>query len=271
MFTIPHLIALFGGGTAIATVLATLVSNLIQRRAVIAWQRRADGSLATAKQELEKEKLRLETILTQYSGTYAIAQQERINAANAVWVATFKLRETASSAVFFYSILAVHEYDQALQRPTFRAAAYKVDINTLANELNDVLRSTERLRPLIGERLWGLFSVYGSFSGRIAYKLREQADKGHILPWHDDNGIRQFIRILFEPKEQERIDYKTPLGLQNVIWQIELKIVSECTSIISGKAAVTESIEQIQQIRAALETYGINSSREMVRLRTGEP
>ncbi len=258
MITIIQIIGLFGGGTVLATGIATFVANLFQKKTAIAWQEKANHKLTELKQQIEKDKLRLESVLSHYSGVYSVAQEERIKAANAVWAATFKVREIGSSAVFFYSILTENEYDESIKKPSFHAAAYKTGINELTNVLYNTLQDIEKLRPLIGERLWNLFSVYGSFSGRLAYKLRDQADKGHILPWHEDKGIQQFISVLFSSEEQKRIDYKTPLGLQSVVWQIESKIVFECSRIISGKIAISESIEQTGKIRTMLETYGIN-------------
>lgn len=256
--TLLQILGVFGGSTLVATGIATFLGTLIQKRIAIAWQEKANRRIVDFKEQMENQRLRIESVLSHYSGIYAAAQSERIKATNALWAAVLKVREVGAGAVFFYTILSPNEYDKALNNPSFRSAAYKTQPSDLTEGLFNVLREVELLRPLVGERLWSIFSVYGSFTGRLAYKLRDQADKGHILPWHDDKGIQQFIKVLFTEDEQARIDYATPMGLRTVVSQIETKIAVECSNIIAGSAAVTEGIEETERIRTLLETYGID-------------
>jgi hypothetical protein len=256
-----QVLGVFGGATVIATGLSVWIGKLIQARATIHWQRHADQKLADFQQHLDREKLRLESVLSHYSGLYSAAQEQRIDAARSVWSATLTIRETASGAIFFYTVLSENEYDNAISNPGFHAAITKTKIDDLAGGYFTTLREIEKLRPLIGDHLWGIFSVYGSFSGRLVYRLREQAAKGHISAWHDDKGIQQFIEALFTSEEQKGIDLRTPLSLQRVVWQIESKIVSECSRIVSGSAAMSESLSQTAKIQSALEAYGMQNQR----------
>ena len=110
----------------------------------------------------------------------------------------------------------------------------------------------EHVRPFVGELLWSMFFVYRAFKLRVAVILEHGLKKGEMPYWYDDNGIQQFIRLLFTEDEIGAIE-RYPIARFGKARQLaESKIIAEMNRIIAGHRSADSGLEQARKMLRAV-------------------
>ncbi|HWR15642.1 MAG TPA: restriction endonuclease [Terriglobales bacterium] len=133
--------------------------------------------------------------------------QKRISATETLWSAVLDLKQSLSSAVFFYTILLPSEYDSVFEDHGNMHDVVSSITDDLINDAMTRANEVERCRPYLSEVLWSHFFVYRAFLGRLATLIVMGKRHQHIENWRNDGGIKQILGCVF--REQ---DFKALLG-----------------------------------------------------------
>lgn len=230
----------FGGWTLLITGITTWVSSLISKKIFTSWERKNQFDLEKLKSDLNKTNFQLEEISRIISTNQSIVQSKRIDALESLWQAIIKLRESFTSVIFFFIILAPSEYKDFISDPK---KSFVKDINDeFIVKVIQEYKYIENLRPLIGENLWGLFFIYRAFLGQLAFIIINIKDGKDINNWKNDKDIFKLLKLIIPSEENDSIT-KNNFDLNDVLNIIEGKILKEIHEFLSGKRTSFESIK----------------------------
>jgi len=250
---ISEFIGVLGGATALATGLATFFTKIILKNVSIEWQKQANLEIEEFRSKLNEKTDQLKKILSNSSDVHSLAQNKRLEAVNILWQNVIKIRNLNKSATFFYLIFKPKEYNKKLDNNiNNEILATTPNIEELSSKTNEIMADVEIYRPFLNEYLWGLFSIYNSFSSRLTYKLKENSKKKNINIWYKDDGLDYLIKAVFNSEELDLIEFDSPNSIKIVIDKMEEKIISECAKIVSGDFAMKKSINQSRKLKEAL-------------------
>src|ERR1035437_10918091 len=112
--SLHQILTLFGGWSVVLIGISTWSSHLLSNRLISKWRHEEKAQLQELKSSLANDKLVLESAIKSFESGQNLYQEKRLAAVELLWGGALKLRERFSSPVFFFTILAPDEYDDAL-------------------------------------------------------------------------------------------------------------------------------------------------------------
>jgi hypothetical protein len=257
--SVHSLVAIVGGWSIILLGVSSWLSHLLSDRLISKWKSEEDARLETLRSALTNDRLLLESAIKSFESGQTLYQEKRLEAVEVLWNATLKLRERFSAAVFFFTILAPDEYDDALKTDqALNASIEPINDAMITGAMKDD-ENLERVRPYLGETLWSQYFIYRAFMGRLSYLIVRAKKVGRFSgDWRDDKLIRQLLPNVLPPEDVVGI-LKRPDGfllVQGVRGSLESVMLKEMSLITSGKRSSAESFENATQMRKIIASLG---------------
>lgn len=251
-FSLGELIGILGGWGVVVGGIATWLGRLSAKRLVLKWKGDQKKEIESLKEDLSRDRLLLQTALSNFSSGRAASQERRLDALQRTWEAVVDLKDRWGQAIFFYRILQPDEYNQVHDDPKVREMVNDLDDSTTSNALN-ATSDIEKLRPLIGEKIYILFFIYRAFIGRLA-DFVVQGKKGKEVPdWRSDDATQHLLATVLTEEEISEALNSQVKALDNVINRLEEKIIQEINLTLSGKRSSTESIKHARKLKKSLD------------------
>lgn len=184
------------------------------------------------------------------------AMERKLSAVDKLWEKIINLRGSLPPILSFIDVLTVDEYKGAKDHPNFQAMSGELSPEIIASIVDNKDGPIESIRPYVGEYMWAVFFSYQAIMFRVLFLLHLGRDDAAKIEWHKDSGIRQLMEAVLTRKELEEFD-STKFG--KITWiqrQLESKILSASSKVISGEEFGAESLKQarlIQQHAAQLQ------------------
>lgn len=252
--TFAEIVAVLGGWSVITIGVSAFVGKLVSERIFSKWRTDEQRQIETLRSALADNRLLIEASLSSMACGQNETQQKRLSSVERLWAAILELREKFSGTVFFYSILLPSEYMDSINKGGALAASVsKLDKDTISKAMASS-EGLETYRPYLGELLWVKFFVYRAFLGRISYLIVSGKDRGHIIDWREDPGVKQILQNILSKDEFQKIitAKQNPSAINWAIQEIEGQILRDINVIITGKSASQESFEIARQLQNAV-------------------
>lgn len=214
--SLGELIGILGGWSVLVCGIAAWLGQLSAKRLILKWKTNQEKEVESLKEDLSRDRLLLQTALSNFSSGRAAAHERRLDALQRTWEAIVNLKDRWGQAIFFYRILRPSEYNEIHHDPKVRAMVADIDHETTSKAI-DSTSDIEKLRPLIGEKTYILFFIYRAFIGRLA-NFVIQGKKGKVLPdWRSDDATQQLLSTVLTEDEIDEALHPEVRALDNVI------------------------------------------------------
>ena len=172
-----------------------------------------------------------------------VAAEWRVRAVESLWLEIVRLSDEATNALLMLDILDPSEYQYFVTRPDIRSSVLNVNHSKLLDD-----KTIDRVRPILGERLYSLCFMYRAILGRIWFLLDRDIRGGHINAWFEESVILQQLNEVLGAEEMDR--FKS-LNRGHFTWtrnQLQAKILEELRSVVAGTQSIDEGLVQAARI-----------------------
>jgi len=245
--SITKIIVLLGGWAVVITGLAAWIGKLVAEKITLNWKEQQQKEIETMKEQLARDRLVIETAISNFSSGQIAAQEKKMQAVENLWQRVLKVRKACWPAIFLYSMLHPTEYNDIFTKPSAKAMISNLD-DSLTDRMVSDTEDLESFRPYLGEKLWLLFFVYRAFLGRISFILVDGQKKGKIKDWRKDQGVHQLLSHVLSKEQLTTVTDKSPIATHNAITLLEAMLLEEINLIISGHKASKETFEHAKKL-----------------------
>lgn len=229
---------------------------------------RYSADLEYLRAEISERRDLLNSLQNALSSGYTSSHERILESIEALWGKIVETREFTSSFHFIYNLLFPRHYENT-PVSKFVNILPKMTVEELAEHVQSLQKDIRNRRPFVGEKLWGLYSVYFAFALRLAWKIVKEREQGKVYNWDKDvdgtrdNHLLDILQSAFADDELSSIVEKDPTcGVPTrVLDALELKMLNEMNELIFGKRLVSMSLEQQQQITNLLDSIGQTSEK----------
>ena len=225
-------------------------------------QKENSESLLRFQNELEHRDTLRAYVRSSVAESQRRAGERRLDALQDLWNSLLSLNEDIPPIVRYFDNWTADEYAEAKGRSkgqkllsdfsyaeleTLSAKHGQVSggADRTASEIN---YDVERVRPLVGEYIWALFSDYRLLVFRLLFLLHRLAEgHGHGV-WYKDDYARGVLSRILNAKEMEELDGLRLRKFQRLQELVDFKLLLGIQKIVSGEASGEEAIEQDQLI-----------------------
>lgn len=213
-------------------------------------------SFLELKSSIEREAALHAVSHASFSEGQKAAMERKLNAVDKLWGKIINLRSNLPLVLTYIEQLTVDEYKEAKNHPSFQAMSGDSSLEKIASTIDKEEEPIESVRPYIGEYMWAIFSSYQAIMDRLLVLLNLGRNDAEKIEWYKDPRTRQVIEAVLTKKELEEFDSRK---FGKVTWiqrQLESKILSATSKVISGEAFGEESLKQaklIQQLAIQLQ------------------
>jgi hypothetical protein len=218
--------------------------------------------------EISERRDLLNSLQNALSSGYTSSHERILESIQALWNKVVEIREFTTSFHFIYNILLPRHYENT-PLSKFEKILPKMTGGKLAEHVQSLQKDIRNKRPFVGEKLWGLYSIYFTFALRLAWKVIEERERGKVYDWNTDiDGTRdtylpEILKSALTDDEFKSIVEKDPTcGVpERIMNALEIKMLNEMNELIFGKRLVSMSIEEQQRITGLLSTIGYAKER----------
>ena len=225
-------------------------------------QKENSESLLLFQNRLEKQ----ETFLTYARSSVAESQRKvmerRLDALQELWNSLLSLNEDIPRVVKYFDHLTADEYERARDRARGQellsefSFAHLEELSAKHGQISggadktasEINYDVEKVRPLVGEYLWGLFSDYRLVVFRLLFLLHVLREGNGRGIWYEDSYAREVLSRILNAKEIEELDSVRLRKFQRFQELVDSKILLGIRKIVSGEASGEEAIEQGQLV-----------------------
>jgi hypothetical protein len=235
--------------------ISTWCSHLLSNRLISGWRHEEKVQLEGLKSSIANDRLVLESAIKSFESGQNLYQEKRLVAVEVLWEGVLRLRDRFSSPVFFFTVLAPNEYNDALKRGGAMSDVIEQISDSLSTDAVKEVEAVEKARPHLGETLWSQFFIYRAFLGRLHFLIvKAKKNTRFDGDWRDDRGIQQLLRAVLTADEVDGL-LKRQAGfllIQTVVSSLESVMLKEISLITSGNRSSFESFENAAQLRKAI-------------------
>ncbi|WP_117170199.1 hypothetical protein [Paraliobacillus sediminis] len=254
------LTTLFGvvGGSTITVGILKWIGRIASDQMKIISQKKANEDIEQLKANISINNELIKTSLSAFATESGYSQEKRLNAIENLWEDILNTREFFAPLSTFYSVILPDEYHNPGLADKFNIS--EVNYESL-NQMLETQNGIEKYRPYLGEYIWGLYSTYKSFVGRISFLFLTQYYNNSLKPWYNDVHVKKVVKEVLDQEKHENYKYTNIHSLQKVLVEFEHKILKEFDLIISGKSALDTNLEQATKligVASELNTNGVD-------------
>ena len=231
--------ALFGGIPIVTSAIISAIWFLVSKRIILKWSYEQNEKIEAFKNELNKSSSLLTNLLNSQTNTYLLAQEKRLMAVESIWNAVLRIKNEFPPQVnLMYSILTEVEIRNILNdfdpKRTLPSEIRKFNLEAYTNKLVTEFLYLDQFRIYLDTKIWTAFFVYRAFCGRVAYWVGKGIKDGQILPWQEDNAIKEILKILFKQDVLDQL-LSPKTSFQYCLDTIEYSVLNEITGLTTGE------------------------------------
>jgi hypothetical protein len=220
---------------------------------------RYSADLEYIRAEISERRDLLNSLQMALSSGYTSSHERILEAVQSLWDKIVEIREFTSSFHLIWNILLPRHYENT-PISKFEKMLPSLTTAEFTERLQSLDKGIQNKRPFVGEKLWGLYSVYYVFALRLAWKVMEEKQKGKVYDWNKDidgtpdTHLIETLHSALTDAELKGIIEKDPkCGVpQRLMSALEIKMLNEMNELIFGKRFVSISIEEQQRISGLL-------------------
>lgn len=213
--------------------------------------------------EISERRDLLNSLQNALSSGYALSHERILESIQVLWNNIVEIREFTSSFHYVYYILLPREFENTPVSKFERILPEMTDEN-FYEHIRSLQKDIKNYRPLVGEKIWGLYSIYLAFALRLAWKIVKEREQGTVYNWDKnvdgtaDDYLLEILQHTFTAAELESIIGEDPTGgvPQRLMDYLEIQIINEMNELIFGKRLVSMSIEEQQRITSLMSSIG---------------
>ncbi len=172
-----------------------------------------------------------------------VSSEWRMKAASDAWKKVLQIRQYIPLPVTISDILSPDEYPTILTNP--RIVTDAQDVQSKIDAMMEI--DLGEFRPFIGEDLYGRIFLYRAIVGRMSMILQEGIEKGDVVFWFNEDGLRKRMSRIMTQDQLKELDGLEFGHFSFVTSTIEGEILSYIQKIISGEISMHEGFEQAQK------------------------
>jgi hypothetical protein len=169
--------------------------------------------------------------------------RERMDAARELWASIVELRELLGGVETLFDILKADEYSDVPGNPNLRAYVTEETEFEIATKASEIGRRVRLLRPLLPDRMYLTYWLYGAFVGRVLLKVVRQIRAGGFRSWteREDGSMDEYLReiasrLLGAPELQAIWTGGTFRSVKPALDAFERDICAAIRDVLSGLA-----------------------------------
>ncbi len=249
------LFKIFGGLSVVISAVVVFLSSLLKGYLSNRWAGREQRQLEELKHQLNRREKLLDDLTDLIPKLHMATSDRRLDHFEKLWNAMLRIKKNFPALCgIAYTILTRDEIEQlpTANSPKFRSLISGFDSIGFFSAHEEIVAEVELSRPFVGHHAWNTFFVYQALHGRLAYLISDGLKKGKIMFWLDDKPfIDQVIGISVDQSAQSQLFEKQSLAYQNIVNHLELELVNEITSQVSGHSVAQETIRHAVEISEA--------------------
>jgi hypothetical protein len=245
------IVILLGGTSVIILAIITYLGNVFLKRLQSNWKHENDLQVTSIKAELDKSQSLIIQLASTYSSGHQVAQSKKIEAVETLWKNILKLKDQSKHVSIIYNLLT----DEEILKPKNEKVLQifnKLNIELYTNQSVKIIDEVQQSRPLIGDELWNLFSMYNTFCGRSLFLLSNQFGNKSPKLWNQDKATLNTLKTVLEEEEYNFIITQKHKSFDSVIITLEQKILNKCNSILTGQEVMDNTLNQVNKLNKIL-------------------
>lgn len=260
MTTIEKISIFLGGASAILTVIVTFIGNNIINRLKISWERNSQKQLSILKGEIDKNNSSVSQLLNNHSKSLYLLSEKKISCIDEFWGYIIALKELNYGTEYLYSFLTDTELSALLTSSSSPSINFRDnDLRKIANDYPEISKKigeykykVDKIRPFIGEKLYGLYFIYTLFCMRSTFLLIGGIDKTKSNIWKDDKSLIQVLKDVISEKQMNEIIESKFGSYNSIVNLLESKIIIAINYSITGEEVIDNTYQQIGKIEAII-------------------
>jgi hypothetical protein len=253
-----EVIKMVGGIGAIVLSVAAFIKVLVLERIKIGWQTEANQKLEEIKGEMVQYNSSLTSVTNAFLNNYQKVQENRIEAAKALWKAYMEIRNAFPAPVSLaLQIMTTDELKEDASNFTntnkLSDQIRRYNINPFVETLNAIQLGVEVYKPFLGDRCFFIFYLYQGLIGRTTMLVTEGYKKGKIVLWDEDPATLSLAKGLADDRELEVIKMSKVNTFALLMQVAENKLIKELRENINGQHLSVEAAEYINKTTAILD------------------
>lgn len=238
------LVKLFGGFAFILSALVSFIAILIRDIFLKKKSHQQDIEIEKLKNKLIHNEGIINKLQDTHSKVFLSSSTKRISSIEILWKGFIEIRKNIPSSIMMAnSILTKEEYhDLETTMPHLHGIlSNSLKEDEIMKKHHEIIELVELQRPFIGEKLWNIFYVNQILHGRLVYLFFNGKENRKYKHWTDDNGTLSALKQFIPAEDLSMIINNSVLAYTHARSYLELKISSEISALVSGKA-VSENI-----------------------------
>lgn len=242
--------------------LSTKIEQSIKHRYDVSMEefKSANGArLEELKSQLARHNTSLELAQRTLSSFSAPFHQKKIDSIVAYWDFILKIGNRMPPAVLSADLFLPSEYAKAISDGILSEIDRDAGVRVMEDDPNTPI---ERIRPFIGEYLWGLLFAYRALLGRLCYLYYVGLKARELKPWFEDKHCLALVRSLLSDQQFAEFTALRAGKFNAVRTYVLERIAREAGNSSSGRQDSEEQLRAAHQLaNAASGAVGANTNK----------
>lgn len=218
---------------------------------------RYDEKIENLKGQINLNNSIIEKSVNSFDYINNLTQEKRIEAATVFWQNFLVIKELISTIIKFDDILLENEFNDYFT-PSWNGNQIvphyfkKLKDSDALNQLNEIEKKIENLRPFLNEALWINFLFYKIFYGRVIYIYSIGSEDYKTKYWKNDKALIDLLKKSVSVEEYDNIISKKMGSLSLIQNLVEQNVLNEINKILIGHSASIETYKKAIEINNLL-------------------
>ncbi len=249
------LFKIFGGLSLCISAVVVFFSGLLKIYISNKWTGKQQKDLEELKHQLKRREKLLDDLTNLIPRLHMATSNRRLDHFAKLWESMLKIKNNFPTLCSIaYTILTKEEVEQLPIDNSKEMKDLISNFDTLSffKFYSTIVKDIEPSRPFVGTHAWNTFFVYQALHGRLTFLIEDGLKKGKIKFWLDEKAfINQVIGIVVSQSAQSILFDNEMLAYRNLVNHLELEIVNEIDSQVSGHSVAHETIKHAIEISEA--------------------
>lgn len=217
-------------------------------------ERRSDIKLEKVKGQIEGSYSTLKTSMELLTASNTGLHPHIIASVSELWTLIVQMKRDFSGMVTFDSLFLADEAAQAFQDESNHqnliafVEKHRNEFDNLAANGAVLKHDLDKHRLFCGDKLWLIFSIVRAVYMRSSLLIARSFQNHDLDDWRNDDGIRQLLEAVLQPKFIDDLQARKTGGLSNALSQLEAEFLHEATRVMSGSKAMADTLTNMQSV-----------------------